>query len=72
MRFYRVAVYFDGNSAGYRWHTSKAEAMREKRREDEMSGDPDFPAEVKAFDIEPTKAGILHALRLLAAHPDNG
>lgn len=85
MRFYRVHVYDDADgSRGYQWFTRKREAEQVVRAEsmpvkrpDLDDGTPDAtpdqtPLQVEPIDIEPTRAGILKALRIYASHPNNG
>ena len=77
MKFYRVSYSQDGgNSGGYSWHTSKADAQRAARQGYE--NDPqeydglDTRPQVEAVEITPTKAGILAALEAYASHEANG
>jgi hypothetical protein len=72
VRFYQLRTYCEGgNSAGYRWFTTRRDADKAKREDDAL--DPDeAPGAITVVDIEPTKAGILDALRRYASHPDNG
>ena len=66
MKLYRTHHYgFPLGSAGFSWHTSKAEAERAAR---ESGAD----STVEAVEFEPTKAGVLELLRVYATHPDNG
>jgi len=75
MKFYRAVFYtFKDGSAGYSWHTSRAEAdkvIREYQKkyteEEDASG-----SKVEEINIIPTKAGILAALNRYADHADNG
>lgn len=76
MKFYRVSLSCEGgNSGGFVWGTNRAHvaaqrawAMRNDPEEYKRTGTP----EIEVVEIEPTKAGILAALRQYAAHPDNG
>lgn len=76
MKFYRVRYSAEGgNSGGYSWHTSKADAEKAVRQaiendpeEYEVVGRPP----IDPVEIEPTKKGILGALRLYASHEANG
>jgi hypothetical protein len=72
MKFYAVHKTCDGgSSAGYSWHTSIKEAR--KSAIDYLRGqDAGETAKIKAWDIQPTKAGILRALNIHASHPNNG
>jgi hypothetical protein len=72
MKFYQLHRHIDhGSSAGYSWFTSRAEAEEAKRADD--AEDPtETPGTIECIEIEPTKAGILRALRRFAGHPDNG
>lgn len=67
MRFYRVHAKDSwGRSVGYSWSSSKREAFArraELRREGRI-------VTLEPVDLEPTRAGILEALRLHASHPD--
>lgn len=71
MKFYRVSQSHEhGASAGSDWFTNKQDAdgaAGKWRKESDHHA-----ATVEAVDIEPTKAGILDALRRYATHPDNG
>ena len=68
MRFYQVALYCsDEGHAGSEFFTSKRDAQRALREIGYGDGDQIIP-----IDIEPTKAGILLALKDLASHPNNG
>ncbi len=75
MRFYSVHFYsgVDG-SFGYEWFTARIDAEQASRQA--VRADPDRysdgPPEIAEVDIEPTKAGILEALREHASHPNNG
>lgn len=80
MKFYRCEVFDaldDGESAGFLFASSKAEMLtlirehNERHAENNPSRD-NLCTEPEAIDIEPTKAGILRALRRYAGHPDNG
>jgi hypothetical protein len=71
MRFYRVHTSRDGgNSGGFEFFTRRREAeacvARFKREV------PDEFADFDVIDIEPTKSGILKALKRYAAHEMNG
>ena len=81
MRFYRVDEYgLDLEHRGSSWHTSKAAAMRTARKSDNAlraewhaNGDNNeysslILSEVAAVSIDPTRAGILTALR--SCHPE--
>jgi hypothetical protein len=70
MRFYRVHVpQPDGTSNGFEFYTAEAEA---RSRAHGLRVIWKERAKVEPILIEPTKAGILAALRYYAAHPDNG
>ena len=67
MRFYRLHHYDTAEgSQGFEFFTSKQEAA-EACRACAFDGN-----EIEVIEIEPTKAGILKALRQFAQHPDNG
>ena len=73
MKFYRVHTYADaGQSTGYEFFTSKAEAKKAVREWTEGIALETDTAEIDVVEIEPTKAGILRALNLYAVHADNG
>jgi predicted secreted protein len=76
VKFYRVRYSIDGgNSNGFSWHTAMSEAK--KCADEAVENDPkeyevsDYPP-IETIEIEPTKKGILHALKLYAEHADNG
>ena len=77
MKFYRVSYSQDGgNSGGYSWHTSRAEAETEarvayendRREYDGLNTRP----QIDLIEITPNKRGILAALRVHASHEANG
>jgi len=75
MRFYQVHMTHEaGTSVGYRWFTNRREAESHAANWRKTSpGDViDQQAEIKPVEIEPTRTGILDALRRFANHPDNG
>jgi hypothetical protein len=77
MRFYRVSTWKDGDasdSAGFTWHTSRraAEAEASEHRDTSYNAAEASMRDVRVVDIEPTKQGILDALKVYASHPDNG
>ncbi len=78
MRFYRVHLYSHGEgSDGYRFFTTKAEAMKAKGQFDAQSDDyrddwESLDAEIDVLDITPNKRGILRALERYASHERNG
>ena len=59
-----------GQSAGFEFFKSKRDAQR-KVSNPEVLIDL-IPGPIIPIDVEPTKAGFLHALNRLAGHPDNG
>jgi hypothetical protein len=76
MKFYRVRYSVNGgNHGGFSWHTAMSDA-----KECAAAAVENDPEEYKVLEhppiqtieIEPTKKGILKALRLYAEHPDNG
>jgi len=71
MRFYRLHRWRDeGESVGYSHYTRRIDAERARRswlRIGNRKGKY-FEAEVDAVDIEPTKRGIIRALRQYASH----
>lgn len=74
MKFYRVSLYdtADG-SFGYEWYTSHAEALKAQKK---FAGNLRMPendgSEIETVDVEPTKRGILKALRDYADYANNG
>jgi hypothetical protein len=74
MRFYRVAFgNEEGNSGGYAWFTTIAEARRFARgKEPDDATSCVIDPTPEPVDIEPTKRGILDALNRYADHPNNG
>lgn len=74
MRFYRLSISVDGgNSGGYHWFTSRAGAEKAKRADDALDDTgTESPGTIDVVNIQPTKPGILAALRSYAGHPDNG
>jgi hypothetical protein len=79
MRFYRVTFRCpDLQHLGFEWYTTKREAEAALRKAVRLSNkDASEPtgAEqscVEVVEIDPSKDGILHALRVNATHPDNG
>jgi hypothetical protein len=75
MKFYRLHLSETGDgSHGYRFFTTKSEALKEarewKRNESDEAGC--YDAEISVIDIAPTKTGILAALNRYAKHNDNG
>lgn len=79
MKFYRASYSTGGgNSGGFSWHTSRAEAIAAAKRDyDEDPAEYDHHAKginerIQVIEITPTRRGILDALQRLASHPDNG
>jgi hypothetical protein len=74
MRFYRVSLFIDsGSSAGFDWATTRAHANAiAAQHKTEHPKDESARGEVEEVNIEPSKQGILKALKMYAAHPDNG
>jgi hypothetical protein len=84
MRFYRVSYQSEpwgGEHANYQFFTSRRAADKEANewRRGNTNFDPPLTkdeahkmATVEAFDITPTKKGILEALNDLASHANNG
>jgi|GEM_PF-6644621 len=74
MRFYRVHVRSEGGlSAGYLWFTSHKDAWKAKRQHDAQADvELDHADDPESVQIEPTRDGILSALREWASHADNG
>jgi hypothetical protein len=79
MIFYRVHYSTNGgNSAGFSWHTSKADARAAAKKDydqdpSEYENDPASIAErIIIFEIPITRAGVIHALKHFASHADNG
>ena len=72
MLFYRVAFHADGgSSAGFGWYNSRSEAEAAIKYHNRHNGVADWAA-LETCWIEPTRGGILEALRRIAKHPDNG
>ena len=74
MKFYQVHLYDSKDSSnGFRYYTTKNEALECKREWEEDVGesipDVEFTGILRVFDIEPNKRGILDALEELASHP---
>lgn len=68
---YRVAITEDAQSSenqGYRYFASRRDALKVAASYRRHGGD----AEVTAFDVPRTKAGLLALLNKIAAHADNG
>ena len=73
MRFYKVEFYCEGEGPlGYEFCASKRDAQRMLRERGGSDLAPGESESIRAIDIEPTKAGILHALNRLAGHANNG
>lgn len=71
MKIYRWHLIGDGgNSAGYAFAGSKAEAARMRAEQRRNGLEPDLVP--KAMEVPTNKAGLLHWLNAWAAHPDNG
>lgn len=72
MRFYRVwRLTEGGNSHSFEFFTARVPAERDAREWRKIEGEEE-DAGVDEIDIQPTKAGILHALNWLGSHADNG
>lgn len=72
MMFYRVDLRDESHvSLGYKFTTSLRAAEAEGRQFKAVHG-PEFVYVIGQFHVEPTRAGILHALNLYASHCDNG
>ena len=71
MRFYRNSYVTAGEHNGFSWHTSKRDADQTAAEFHARNPLEDKPETIEV-DIEPTKAGILQALRQYASHNDNG
>lgn len=75
MRFYRMELYNSGllkdggEHESTLWFANRAAALQARTA---WLRNGDFPEEVVEVEIEPTKAGILQALRRFASHADNG
>lgn len=83
MKFYKVHLLKHGSSCGFEFHTTKDDANKAHRKwkyeppepgsVDADSFNPeDFDTIITPIEIEPTKAGILAALRQHASHEANG
>lgn len=74
MRFYRLHVRrIGGESDGFLWFTSHKDAWVDKCQiEGQATEFGEGCGEVEPVDIEPTRVGILYALREYASHSDNG
>lgn len=76
MKFYRlVKVHEAGASAGFEWFTNYHLAERAWKdwvgHEEETVCDR-YGTEIEEVQVEPTRKGILRALRIYATHNDNG
>ena len=73
MKFYRLEMQTVKDvHLGYAFFTSRAEAEKSSRQFLADYADDTPSVEVEEIHIEPTRAGILSALSLYAAHPNNG
>lgn len=80
MKFYQVRYSKEGgNSGGFSWHTNRKDARTAARvdydanqSEYDDHGEADLDMRISEIYVNPTKQGILRALRLFASHPDNG
>ena len=73
MRFYRVRYTYEaGTSLGFEWFTNAYRAQVACRDFYSQRKDEDGSATIETVDIQPTKGGILTALKRYASHPDNG
>lgn len=75
MKVYRVRYTAEGgNSGGFSWHTSRAEAKQAAARA--VDEDPReyelWKPEIEHMTVRLTKAGMLSFMRDYASHPDNG
>ncbi len=72
MRFYRVHRRDnEAESVGYLYYTRRIDAEQARRSWLRTQGEY-AEAVVETVNIEPTKRGILRALKRYANHPDNG
>ena len=82
VKFYRVGYSREGgNSGGYAWFTSRAEAVKAAKADQAQEPDEyDYGTHGKIpitqmideIEVKPTKTGILRLLNDYASHPDNG
>lgn len=71
VRFYQVHLRNDlKGSFGFRWFTTRTEAVAVCK--EHHASDPLDITGIEVVQIQPTRAGILEALRAYASHPDNG
>ena len=73
MRFYQVEFIGraeGGLSVGFEFFTSKRDAQRKVSNPGVLIDL--IPGPIIPIDVEPTKAGFLHALNRLAGHANNG
>ena len=71
MKFYRLHRRDNyAESVGYLWYTRRSDAEQERKSWLRTEGKY-AEAKVETVDIEPTKRGILRALRQYADHPNN-
>lgn len=78
MKFYRLSkCSVQDNHLGFEFYTNCREALKARSdwygdfKDEERVCDCQG-SEIDVIEIEPTKKGILAALRLYADHPDNG
>lgn len=73
MRFYKVSLQtVEAGDLGAEWYTDLKTAKRSADDFERFNAEDDPEAVVTPVDIQPTKAGILAALKMHATHPDNG
>jgi len=75
MKFYQLHRTCEaGTSAGYEYFTSRREAKRALAvwRRNSPGDVQDQQGDIEPIEIEPTRAGIVHALNRYANHEDNG
>jgi uncharacterized protein (DUF2461 family) len=73
MRLYRVHFLIDnGASAGFSWHSSRANALKAAREavKDNPDDYEEFP-QIEQVWVEMSRRGALSALNRYANHPDN-
>jgi ribosomal protein S11 len=67
MKIYQNSYRDEGQEhQGYSYHQSKREALKVARKH----GCGEVTTEV--IEVQPSKAGIIRALRIYGGHPDNG
>lgn len=74
MKIYKNSYYtYSESSMGFEFFTRRDKAERAMRKflKDLDRDEDGTDSDIEVIEIQPTRAGILRALRLHAAHPDN-